>query len=381
MSIAVQKPVIPDFISLKFRFWSFVSMFLLVFVHGYNLKHNYLQPWTLPEEPVTFTTFTEYLLANGLFRFRIPLLFLISGFLYAFNDYRPYKQRTIKRLRTLLLPYLIWSATGIIFTWLLELNSVGQQVVAQSHLVQIDETRTLLHNYKWYELLFRWIFLPVPYQLWFIRVLLIYNLAYPWIKAAISHKVARYFFWSVAVMLWLTTSGFVFFEGEGLLFFSLGIWMQKSSFNLSGAPLQLHPLTWVAVFLITSVIKTLIAFNPHFLPQAAIFPVLSLLHKVLIVSGLVAVWYATDSLVSWCMNQRFFRWISSFSFIIYAFHAPLIAYAMAWILPIAVDFPLYRLITFITLPLLIISMAVALGASLRRFTPSFYSLLTGGRGF
>ena len=69
--------MLSHFNSQKFRFWSFVSMVLLVFVHGYNLKESYMQPWTMPGEPLSFTTFTEYWLANGLFSFRIPMLFII----------------------------------------------------------------------------------------------------------------------------------------------------------------------------------------------------------------------------------------------------------------------------------------------------------------
>jgi hypothetical protein len=41
-------------------------MVLLVFVHGYNLDNRYLQPWTGVDEPVTFNTFMQYLLANGI---------------------------------------------------------------------------------------------------------------------------------------------------------------------------------------------------------------------------------------------------------------------------------------------------------------------------
>lgn len=72
--------------SRKFRFFSFLSMILLVYVHGYNLNDAYLQPFTLVQEPFTFTAFFEYLTANGLFRFRIPLLFVISGYLFALQD-------------------------------------------------------------------------------------------------------------------------------------------------------------------------------------------------------------------------------------------------------------------------------------------------------
>ena len=94
-------------------------MVLLVYVHGYNLNQGYLQPWTMPGEPLTFTSFTEYFLANGIFRFRIPMLFIISGYLFAMGDDKPYKQRSRKRVKTLLYPYLTWSAVGLLLTYVL----------------------------------------------------------------------------------------------------------------------------------------------------------------------------------------------------------------------------------------------------------------------
>ena len=84
-------------------------MVLLVFVHGYNLQDRYLQPWTLPGESLSITSFIEYWLANGLFRFRIPMLFIISGYLYAAHDTTPNKERIGKRFKSLLVPYLVWS--------------------------------------------------------------------------------------------------------------------------------------------------------------------------------------------------------------------------------------------------------------------------------
>ena len=101
--------MLSQFTSDKFRFWSFLSMALLVYVHGYNLDGRYLQIVTQPDEALTATSFIEYLFANGILRFRIPMLFLISGYLYALHDAAPNKERVKKRVRTLLLPYLLWS--------------------------------------------------------------------------------------------------------------------------------------------------------------------------------------------------------------------------------------------------------------------------------
>ncbi len=371
---------VSDFNSRKFKFWSFVSMFLLVFVHGYNLHERYMQPWTIPGEPLSFTTFTEYFLANGIFRFRIPMLFIISGYLFALNDARPYGQRTKKRLKTLLVPYLIWSAVGFAFTYCLELFPGSREMVSNSNIVRIDDTRTLLHEYHWYEMLVKWILLPVPYQLWFIRVLLIYNIAYPAIRWCVTHPVARWIFFGIAFLMWFFTLGFVLFEGEGLLYFSLGVWIQKTNFNIDIPPRWLKPLWWGAAFGALAAGKTVIAFLGQPFLGNAIFPVLTLMHKLVIFSGLLAAWYGCDGLLTWCMQRQWFVRLSAFAFIIYAVHAPLVAYATEALFAVVSQVPHYRILTFIFLPLTIIALAVATGALLRKAWPGLYGVLTGGRG-
>ncbi|MEI6683463.1 MAG: acyltransferase [Bacteroidota bacterium] len=371
---------VSEFNSRKFKFWSFLSMFLLVFVHGYNLHERYLQPWTMPGEALNFTTFTEYFLANGIFRFRIPMLFIISGFLYALHDQRPYGQRTKKRLRTLLLPYLIWSAAGFAFTWILEMFTGSAAIVSASHIVQFDDTRLLLHDYRWQEMLFRWIILPVPYQLWFIRVLLIYNIAYPAIRWCVTNPVARWVFFGIAVLIWFSTLGFVFFEGEGLLFFSLGVWIQKSNFDIDLPKRWLKPAGWGIAFILLAAVKTVIAFEGKEVFGQAFGPVLLSLHKLVVLSGLVAAWYGCNGMVDWFMKRRWFVWLSAFSFMIYAVHAPLVAYATEAVFAVVSQVPCYRMITYILLPLTIVAFAVGTGALLRRLWPAMYGVLTGGRG-
>ncbi len=380
MDLAKLSQNVSDFNSRKFKFWSFLSMFLLVFVHGYNLQIRYMQPWTVPFEQLNVTTFTEYFLANGIFRFRIPMLFIISGFLYALHDARPYGQRTKKRLRTLLLPYLIWSALGFAFTYFLEIFPYTRDIVSNSNIVRIDDSRALLHDYRWYEMLGRWILIPVPYQLWFIRVLLIYNIAYPAIRWCVTHRIAKWIFFGVAFLMWFGTMGFILVEGEGLLFFSLGVWIQKSNFNIDSPRKWLNPVWWGAAFILLAAGKTVIAFMGQPVLGNGIFPVLAMLHKLVILSGLIAAWYGCNRMVSWFMQRTWFVWLSAFAFIIYAVHAPLVAYAIEALFAVVKQIPHYRLLSFVFLPLIIISFAVGTGALLRRVWPRLYGVLTGGRG-
>jgi fucose 4-O-acetylase-like acetyltransferase len=322
----------------------------------------------------------EYFLANGIFRFRIPMLFIISGFLYALHDLKPYKQRTNKRLRTLLVPYLIWSAAGLLFTFALEAFPVGRNMVTGSHIVQIDNSRLLLHDYHWYELLGRWILIPVPYQLWFIRVLLIYNIAYPAIRWCVTNHTARWIFFSITTLMWLGTMGFVLFEGEGLLFFSLGVWMQKTDFTIELPGRWFHPRWWGTAFVILAAIKTLLAFRGEAYLGNAIYPMLIILHKMVILTGLISCWYGLDRLVSWCMHRRWFVWLSAFAFIIYAMHAPLVAFLINPVLALLNPLQGTRILAFILLPVTVILFSIGAGALLRWMNPRVYSLLTGGRG-
>jgi fucose 4-O-acetylase-like acetyltransferase len=367
------------FNSQKFRFWSFVSMFLLVFVHGYNLHERYLQPWSILDEPMTFNSFFQFFTANAIFRFRIPMLFIISGYLYAMHDEKPYRERTRKRMRTLLLPYILWSAIGLLFTFMLETFPYGKGAVASSHLMQIDEHRLFLHEYRWYEVLIKLFLAPVPFQLWFIRVLFFYNLAYPWIRTWVTAK-ANWIFFTIATLLWLATFGALVFEGEGLLFFSLGVWMQKKDFDIDVPKRGLQPILWGIVFIVLSFGKTVLAFTGFKLMGNSVFPVLTLLHKLIVLAGLITAWYGCNKLVAFFMQQRWFVKLSAFSFMIYALHVPLITYAIDPVFSLLNGVPHYRLITFIALPLVIILLSITVSWMLRTFLPKVYRVLTGERG-
>jgi fucose 4-O-acetylase-like acetyltransferase len=373
-------PVVMDhFTSQKFKFWVFASMIMLLFVHSYNLNERYLRPFSIVREQLTFNSFLQYFLSNGLFRFFIPILFSISGYLFSTRDEQLYGKRIRKRFRTIFLPYLIWSAVGLALTYAIELSSYGRSIVETTHLMELSNNRILLHDYKWYELLVRWILLPVPYQLWFLRVLFIYNLIYPALRWCVL-KYTHVFF-TVAILFWLSDISFILFEGEGLFFFSLGIWLQKKNFNIKDPNKWLRPLPWSIVFLLLTFGKTILAFEGYRMIGDTIFPLLLILYKLVVFSGFIAAWFGADKLVSLCMNKKWFVWLSSFSFIIYTLHSPLVAYAINFIFPLVQHLDNYRLLTYIFLPMGLFIFCVGTGMLIRYFSPRIYVILTGGRGF
>ena len=372
--------MLSKFDSDKFRFWAFVSMVLLVFVHGYNVEPRYLQPWTAPAQAFTWSRYVEYLFANGLLRFRIPMLFAISGYLYALHDATPNRDRVRKRVRTLLVPYLLWSAIALLMYYLLETVPATRAWIVGSHTAQIDQTRMLVHDYHCYEVLARWLLFPLAYQLWFIRVLFVYNLAYPLLRRWIEGTTSRRVLFAVAVLMWLGTMDFLLFEGEGLLFFCLGVWLCKSGFNIDAPRAWLQPRKWLLVLLGAAAVKSWLAFGGQALMGGAVFPLMLVLHKLTVFSGLVCAWYGCDPLVRWCMARPWFLWLVPFSFIIYAMHAPWVAVLIDPAMDALGRGPGVELAAFVLLPVAILVVVIAFGAALRRLAPAVYATLTGGRG-
>jgi fucose 4-O-acetylase-like acetyltransferase len=377
-----QRPMgLPTFLSDKFKFWSFISMVLLVFVHGYTVEPRYLQPWTLPQElPLGFTSYVEYLLSNGLLRFRIPMLFAISGYLFAWFESASYASRIQKRVRTLLVPYFAWSGILLLVMYALEMHPTGRAWLSASGINQMSDTKVLLHDYGWGDLMGRWLVVPAPYQLWFLRVLFVLNVLYPLILLAVLSKFGRWLFFVFAFFFWFSNAHLFFIEGEGLLFFSLGVLMQKKAFNIEVPAPWLNPKAWATLWLATAGVKTWLAFEGLGLMGESVYPLMAHLHKVCVLSGVIAAWFGGDFLVRTLMAKPWFVWLSAFSFMIYATHAPLVAVFIDPTLRLLAGLPDPHLATYILLPCTLITVAVLMGAGLRRFTPQLYGWLTGGRG-
>lgn len=365
------------FLSQKFRFYSFVSISLLLYVHGYNLQETYLTPFSSVREPLTFTTFTEYFLANGALRFRIPMLFIISGYIYALETKRQYLERIKRRFATLMVPFFFWSAVGLAITYLWQQYPVTAQAVRNAALDQLGDNRPY-NEIGWGGILYRWAVRPVSFHLWFIRSLFIYNLLYPIIKWCVVKYPAIWF--SLVFLFWHTIFSVLFIEGQGLFFFSLGIFISKRNYPIHKKPVWFsHYLSWL-FYLGISVIKTFMAFELE--PNDAATPfILYALHDISIGAGILAIWFGADPVVKWFMDKKWFKWICAFSFTIFALHVPLIHYTTQLAFIYWHNLPDYRLLTYLVVPVVIFFFCVAAGALLRKTFPKVYRVATGGRGF
>ena len=378
-STAAPPAALDPFLSQKLRFWSLAAMLCLVYVHAFNLHPRYLEPWTQVVEAPTPGTALQYFLANGLLRFRIPILFAISGYLLARRDgTEPHGQRVRRRLRTLGLPYLLWSLLWLAALWALEQFAVTRTAIIDAEISPFWP-RQLLSQYTPGEVLLRGLLIPAPFQLWFLRSLLVYNLAYPWLRKAVLRWPAVYF--SIAGLMWLLLLALPpLLEGEGLLFFGLGVWLAYHQHDVQAPPRWCRP-GWLAVlWLGSAALKTWLAFRGA--PGSGLGLQLAMLalHKLGEASGMLTAWFGLDALVRRAMARRWFRWLTGFSFMIYVLHVPFVNYATELALRYGRGLPHLHLLTYGLVPLLVVVVSVVVGAALRRAAPRAYGVLTGGRG-
>lgn len=87
-----------------------------------------------------------------------------------------------------------------------------------------------------------------------------------------------------------------------------------------------------------------------------------------------------DGIVKRAMRREWFRWLTGFSFMIYVLHVPAVNHATEAVLPFGATVPHIHFLTYLFVPLLVISTAVLIGAAMRRLARPLYSMLTGGRG-
>jgi fucose 4-O-acetylase-like acetyltransferase len=363
-------------LSRKFRFLTFVCIVLLAYVHGYNLQVNYLTPYTTVEEPLTFTTFFEYLVANGLLRFRIPTLFIISGYLYALYDTQPYGMRIRHRFKTLMIPYLLWCTLALLFTFLLQLHPYTANIVYTANIDQVGENvpYTTLH---WGGVLFRWLLATPAYQLWFIMALFCYNLLFPFIRWMLIK--APMVWLVITFLLWTLFFRFATIEGQGLFFFSLGAWIKISNRSIEKPPRWYSEgIAWI-MFIGLCIIKTFLAFElePRTGPT---FFILCLVHQAAVICGVIAVWYSVDKIAARAMSNPWVKKASSYSFFLYGMHIPLLPYCTAFVAMHFAAFQFYRITSYLLLPLLIMALCLMCGWLLKKYWPTAYGMLAGGRG-
>ena len=355
------------YLSEKFRIISLISMIMVVFLHSYNMTVKFNSGNIIFNNGYNF--FVQNFFSHGITRIAVPIFFCISGYLFYLNFCGRIDQFVLKyrkRAKTLLLPYLLWSIWGLFFYFIIQILPQAKNFF----------TKELIENYSFAKILNTIFLNPIPYQLWFVRDLLVFVILSPLIYFII--KYLRFIALLVLFIIWLGffEFSFVIFSNESILFFILGAYLalHKNDFILKKRDQKFYWIFTILWILIVFLNTSLAQLNSN---QIIL---LSLLHKISILFGIIAIWSSYDIVMRNKINlNKTIYDISTYSFFIYAFHEPILTIIKKGIFYIAGTKELISMFTYFLGPIITILISILLANFIKRISPKIYGLITGGR--
>ncbi len=306
-------------LSDKIRVVSLLTMVLLTFVHAFTFPSNVFQgdPWSL--DGINFTI--QYFISNGLARFRVPMFFIISGYFFVRAIHRPhdgFANQFTKRLRTIAVPYLAWSILGLLLYAIMQWPQATRGLFPNNPvwgLRAVDVLRKILLD-------------PIPYQLWFLRDLMVLFALSPlflilirWFGAWVLLPAAVCWWWDIDPVIVRTGS---------ITFYLAGIWL--------------------------------------FLRGPDSPPVITNPGR----RAIVATWLVV--LVSWLYP------LTAHSFFLYVAHEPLLSVVKQTLFLLLGHHPAMAFVVYVIAPCLVMVICFGTARVLARHVPGLYGFFTGGRG-
>lgn len=348
--------------TLKLKILSFILIIMVVFLHSYSISSAN----SVSEKLATrgYNSFLQHFLSEEITRIAVPLFFLISGFLFFFNlkgTKEEFLVKFKKRAKSLLVPYLFWSSIWILIYFCFQYFPQTQAFFAGKPVrdfLILEFLNTLFIN-------------PIPFQLWFLRDLIILVLISPLVYLLI--KNFKYLPFLILLLGWYLNVNYYFVVNEALLFFTAGasISLIKNKIlelNFSAKDASFIFL-WFGIVL-TATILDYINFEN--------LTIQNILHKTGILAGITAIWILYDLLTNKNIEKNKVSEIYSFSFFIFVFHLPLITFVKKILLKMGnselISFSIYLLA-----PIIVIIISIIVGYLLKKIAKPFYEIITGGR--
>lgn len=335
----------------------------VVFVHANETSVRFAEGTIGTSQGDLISDFIRNLISNGLARTAVPLFFLISGYFLlagcqSFGD--QYWAKLKRRTRTLFVPFMFWNIATLVLVALAQNSSITHAFFSGRNRPIASYTA-----FDYVNAVFGVTRMPIAYQFWFIRDLMLLVLVSPVIVYA--NRALPLLFLSGLGASWLLGVWPVYApSGSATLFFSLGAYLAASRTDLFAG--DTHGSLFITVYLAVVVVDALLMREGMNL----------YLHRVGIVLGILAVLSVTRSAVAWSPLRQSLLWLNRTSFFVYAAHEPLLTVARKAVyrtLPQGVV--RYDIVFYFVIPILVILILIASHQVLSHMFPIFMKTVTG----
>ena len=350
------------YLSFKLKFLSFVSIVMVVISHANSTSVNFAGG-SLQISKSSISFFVQTFLSTTIARVSLPFFILISGYLFFLNirpSFITFKEKFIKRLRTVFLPFFIWSLWGIVVYYLLQTIPYSKPFFAND----------LVKDYSILRLIDTLFINPLPYQLWFLRDLLYLVIISPVIlifvrKFKIGFILMMFLIWfnDISIMPGMHV--------DSLFFFSIGCYFSifQSIYITENSNKRINLLFFITWFSLCLLNTYLISMDQelswdHFITKAC-----TLL-------TIVFIWRSYDKISDVIPRNLD---VFSFTFFIFAAHEPLLTIQKK-VLTFLIGFDEGRsFIIYLFSSILTILITIYIGKIIRKYIPYLYNVITGGR--
>jgi hypothetical protein len=355
-------------VSLRLRSLRLPLAVGVVFAHCAGLSVTTAQGNLYLSEGHFFGSFLRTFVSNGIAKSSVPVSLLIAGFLLAvgFDSRMNSYVSTLKtKLRTLLIPFLIWN------TLVLGLYALAQSVNLFTQFM--SGKQGLIAQYSWQDILYA-VFgigrVPIAYQFWFVRDLMILILVSPLLLTAVRRLPKTIL--ALLTILWLTDLWPISApSSRAVLFFTLGMYL--GAINRTGVYLIVLDRYGRVLTAVYGALLFIFALNisngPH-----------SYLDELIVAIG-VPVWLYASKLI--LTLPKLHSWLvrySTASFFVFAAHEPLLTVLLKIVYSTLapVNWVLGNLV-YLAIPLLLSIFLVYLHKLLSKKFPTLTNVITGGR--
>lgn len=361
-------------VSRKLRALSLLGILMVVVGHA----PSYRDPSAASDRSDAYALL-ERLCTDALPRVVVMMFFAVSGFLLLWGhdgSWATHRRKLWSRTKSLLGPYLLWSLLGILAYLLL-------QSLPWTASWFDPESRRWLIGKPWSQLAMVFLFEPIPYQLWFLRDLWLMVMVSPLLMALLQ----RFGLWVIVALLvpHVLDVGIPgpggehrLLTGDAYFWFAVGCWCAVRQVPLvwNGK----HAGWWAAVILVVGSGRALGLAHGDTPIDAPLAESPDLWwFKLMHLIGVPGLWICYDRWLLWLERPVFLR-ISSYAFFVFAAHEPLMTMLRKPLVRyLGPGDAMHALAFFLTLSGTLV-LVLGVGVLLRRYVPTLFALLCGGRG-
>lgn len=347
-----------QYLSDKLRNLSAVAILMVLYIHMFYTEGNSM-PSLLA---------IERFIGSGICSVAVPLFYMISGFLFFLKipaGFRSIGEKIRKRLRTLLVPYLL--ANILTFLFYVILNLIALKVTAIDRVVNFKVLDVVLNDGFWPTLELIFINPPIAFQLWFIRDLLVVIIFSPLLWLILKSISATGISRSIFILALLGI--FILYGSNGycaaFIWFSAGGMIALSDININLKTKNM--LILIIGLALYAGLSGVLSHDAETVYLCRYIPLI----------GIPVLWYGYDLTYRY-FQSKYIHEAVKYTFFVYLIHEPLLNIFKK--LPLLVNRSEAMLIgCYILIPIIFYMCACLFGTFIRKSFPKAYTLYTGGR--